>query len=72
MSRSRRSSRRSATSRRKSNYDEPIEDKSPTRKSASVDSKTVGIAGVGMFLMTNFKKEIGMILTAISKIIGGS
>lgn len=45
---------------------------SPPRKSAAVDTKTVGLAGIMMFLMTNFKKEIGQILTAISKFIGGS
>jgi len=44
----------------------------PPRKNAAVDTKTVGMAGILMFLMTNFKKEIGQILIAISKFIGGS
>ena len=67
--------------RRRKQYDEHdgpkkqkeyFDSKSPPRKSASVDSKMVGGAGIVMFLMTNFKKEIGQILVAISKIIGGS
>ena len=64
------------TSRRKKTEDqeqrEYFERDVPPRKAASVDTKTVGLAGIGMFLMTNFKKEIGQILVAISKIIGGS
>ena len=53
-------------------HEEYFDSKSPPRKSAAVDSKMVGGAGIVMFLMTNFKKEIGQILVAISKIIGGS
>ena len=81
MSRSRRTTTR-RTSRRTS--EEPrkerdqrerkkyFDDNSPPKRAQSVDSKTVGLAGIAMFLMTNFKKEIGQILVAISKIIGGS
>ena len=50
---------------------EYFDSKSPPKKSSAVDTKTVGLAGILMFLMTNFKKEIGQILTAISTFIGG-
>ena len=52
-------------------HKEYFDSKSPPKKSSAVDTKTVGIAGIVMFLMTNFKKEIGQILTAISTFIGG-
>ena len=51
---------------------EYFEKNSPPKRTQAVDSKAVGFAGIIMFLMTNFKKEIGQILVAISKIIGGS
>ena len=51
---------------------EYFENNSPPKRSQAVDSRAVGFAGIIMFLMTNFKKEIGQILVAISKIIGGS
>ena len=52
-------------------HKEYSDSKSPPKKHSAVDTKTVGIAGIVMFLMTNFKKEIGQILTAISTFIGG-
>jgi len=51
---------------------EYFEKNSPPKRTQAVDSKAVGFVGIIMFLMTNFKKEIGQILVAISKIIGGS
>ena len=74
-----RTSRTSSRRRRHDDYDDRakqhkdyFDSKSPPRKAAAVDSKMVGGAGILMFLMTNFKKEIGQILVALSKIIGGS
>ena len=65
----RRTSRRTTEEKEQKEY---FDRDAPPRRAASVDSKTVGLAGIGMFLMTNFKKEIGQILIAISKFIGGS
>ena len=57
---------------RKEHIGDIVDNNTPSRKHSAVDTKTVGLAGMMMFLMTNFKKEIGQILTAISKFIGGS
>ena len=67
----RRTSREKYDEQQKEHIGEVLDNASP-RKHAAVDTKTVGLAGMMMFLMTNFKKEIGQILTAISKFIGGS
>ena len=53
---------------RRSDVDEQREyfdAQSPPRNPASVDTKTVGIAGIIMFLATNFKAEIKMIIEKI-------
>jgi len=68
---SRRTSRKQYDEQQKE-HKEYFDSGAPPKKHAAVDTKTVGMAGIVMFLMTNFKKEIGQILTAISKFIGGS
>ena len=67
MRRSRQSRGQVKTTRR-SDVDEQREyfdTQSPTKHAASVDTKTVGIAGIIMFLATNFKSEIKMIIEKI-------
>ena len=71
MRTARRTSRREYDEQQKEHIGDVLDSTSP-KKHTAVDTKTVGLAGMMMFLMTNFKKEIGQILTAISKFIGGS
>lgn len=68
MRRSKQSRRQVRSTRRSdeiTDHKEYFNAKSPPRQAASVDTRTVGVAGIIMFLATNFKAEIKMIIEKI-------